>query len=160
MIQQKSECEGIGGKSTILGYFLADLTIGNDYKYSVNRVRFDVINSQTCPTLIGQSVLASSALSGLSYDYLNRTVNFIATGDTAVVVDLKNNETVTGMVAGESELKLILITVSGERMELDKNDIVERRVSQISIMPEDLIDTMGLNDLVNLFAFLERGSDI
>ena len=79
---------------------------------------------------------------------------------TAVVVDLKNNETVTGMVAGESELKLILITVSGERMELDKNDIVERRVSQISIMPEDLIDTMGLNDLVNLFAFLERGSDI
>ncbi len=77
---------------------------------------------------------------------------------TGVVVDLKNNETVTGMVAGESDSSLILITANGERIELDKEDIVENRVSQVSIMPEDLLDTMGLSDLVDLFAFLERGS--
>ena len=77
---------------------------------------------------------------------------------TGVVVDLKNNETVTGMVAGDSDSSLILITASGERIELDKKDIVDNRLSQVSIMPEDLLDTMGLSDLVDLFAFLERGS--
>jgi len=77
---------------------------------------------------------------------------------TGVVVDLKKNETVTGMVAGESEISLILITANGERIKLDKKDILEKRVSQLSIMPEDLLDTMGLTDLVDLFAFLERGS--
>ena len=77
---------------------------------------------------------------------------------TAVVVDLKNNETLTGMVAGESDASLILITANGERIELDKTNIVENRLSQVSIMPEDLLDTMGLSDLVDLFAFLERGS--
>ncbi len=77
---------------------------------------------------------------------------------TGVVVDLKDNETVTGMVAGESDSSLILITANGERIELDKQEIVENRLSEVSIMPEDLLDTMGLSDLVDLFAFLERGS--
>ena len=79
---------------------------------------------------------------------------------TGVVVDLKDNQTVTGMVAGESDSSLILITANGERIELEKANIVEQRLSQVSIMPEDLLDTMGLDDLVDLFAFLERGSTI
>ena len=79
---------------------------------------------------------------------------------TGVVVDLKDNETVTGMVAGESDSSLILITANGERIELEKKDIVENRLSEVSIMPEDLLDTMGLSDLVDLFAFLERGSTL
>lgn len=79
---------------------------------------------------------------------------------TTTNVELKNGETIAGLLIGESEKTLTLISATGEKMELNKNKIAKRSPSKISIMPEGLIDTMNLHDLVDLFAFLEKGSDL
>ena len=77
---------------------------------------------------------------------------------TALIVEASGQEPATGMLADETEETLTLIDASGERIEIPKNLVTDRRTSQLSIMPEDLLETMTLQDLVNLFLFLERGS--
>ena len=77
---------------------------------------------------------------------------------TALIVEAKGKEPLTGMLADENEETLTLIDASGERIDIPKNLVTDRRTSQISIMPEELLETMTLQDLVNLFLFLERGS--
>ena len=79
---------------------------------------------------------------------------------TALTVQLKNNDTVSGLVVAEGDDLLTLISPTGERMEIPKSEIAERRPSEISIMPEGLLHTMSLGDLVDLMLFLERGSDL
>ena len=79
---------------------------------------------------------------------------------TGVDVEMKDGEFYSGMVAGETPLKLTLITAAGERVELRKRDIRDRSVSLMSIMPDGLLDTMSLGDLVALVQFLEVGSDL
>lgn len=69
-------------------------------------------------------------------------------------------ETITGMVVTESNETLTLITANGERMDIPKDDIRRREASEVSIMPEGLLDTMSLGDLVALIQFLEHGSEV
>ncbi|MBI1785030.1 HEAT repeat domain-containing protein, partial [Candidatus Sumerlaeota bacterium] len=78
----------------------------------------------------------------------------------AVNVDLKNNDVVNGFLAGESDTTLSLITSTGDKMEIPKDQITGRRPSTVSIMPEGLLDTMSLADLVDLITFLEKGSGL
>lgn len=74
-------------------------------------------------------------------------------------VDLKGGDTQSGMLAGENDDTLTLIDATGQRIEIKKSDIKERRPSTVSIMPEGLLDTMNLQDLVDLILFLEKGSE-
>ena len=60
------------------------------------------------------------------------------------------------MFVVESEDELTLITATGERVDVAKDQIEERRESSMSIMPEGLIDSMSLHDLVSLMVFLEK----
>jgi putative heme-binding domain-containing protein len=78
----------------------------------------------------------------------------------AVDVTTKYGALTTGMVVEEDETTLTLITVRGERVEIDKGHIVDRYDSKISIMPDGLLDTMSRGDLVQLMHFLERGADL
>ena len=71
-------------------------------------------------------------------------------------VRLKNHDEITGMFVVESEDELTLITATGERVDVAKDQIEERRESSMSIMPEGLIDSMSLHDLTSLMAFLEQ----
>jgi putative heme-binding domain-containing protein len=77
---------------------------------------------------------------------------------TALIVEASGPEPMTGMLADENDETLTLIDASGERIEIPTNLITDRRTSEISIMPEDVLETLTLQDLVNLFLFLERGS--
>lgn len=79
---------------------------------------------------------------------------------TGLRVELRNRDVLNGLLAGESADTLTLITPTGERLDLAKVDIVDRRPSDVSIMPEGLLDTMTLGDLVDLVLFLERGADL
>lgn len=79
---------------------------------------------------------------------------------TGVEVELGEWETVSGMVVSENEESLTLITVTGERIDIAQEDITLRRESELSIMPEGLLDTMNLGELVALIQFLEHGSDV
>ena len=88
--------------------------------------------------------------------YPNKT---ISDQYAAVDVETKDGSVTTGMVVDENEDTLIVITSRGDRVELNKDDISERYDSEISIMPDGLLHTMRLTDLVQLIQFLERGAD-
>ena len=79
---------------------------------------------------------------------------------TGIEIDLTDLSTVSGMVVGECSDSLTLITVLGERIDVKKSDIVEQGEAKSSIMPEGLLNTMSLGELVDLMKFLERGSDL
>ena len=77
----------------------------------------------------------------------------------AVDVELDNGEIVTGMVLQDTDELLSIITIQGEKRDIPKADIIEQYTAQTSVMPEGLLDTMSLGELVELMHFLERGSD-
>ena len=79
---------------------------------------------------------------------------------SSVDVEMSNGDFHTGMVVGEGQDTLTIITAQGERMELRTADIKERFESEISIMPEGLLDTMSQENLVDLVQFLENGGDL
>jgi putative heme-binding domain-containing protein len=76
----------------------------------------------------------------------------------SVNVRTKDGEVLSGFVAEDDKEKLELINVSGERIEIAQENIDSREPSQVSMMPEGLIHTMSLGDLVDLFIFLEEGT--
>ena len=77
---------------------------------------------------------------------------------TALIVEAQGHEPLTGMLADETDETLTLIDATGERIEIPKNLVTDRRTSQVSIMPKDLLEAMTTQNLVDLFLFLERGS--
>lgn len=76
---------------------------------------------------------------------------------TAVNVELKDGTFYTGMVVGENRRRLTLITADGERVDVPKSDIRDRFEARTSVMPEGLLETMDMGDLVALIQFLENG---
>jgi putative heme-binding domain-containing protein len=78
----------------------------------------------------------------------------------SVYVELDDFTDVRGMVAGENDNTLTLITVTGDRVEINKDTIVSREKSDISVMPEGLMNTMSLGELVDLIKYLESGGNI
>jgi putative heme-binding domain-containing protein len=77
----------------------------------------------------------------------------------AVDVELQDGGFHSGMVVDESRSALTLITANGERVPLEKSTIASRRPSEVSLMPDGLLDALTLRDLVNLIRFLEEGSE-
>ncbi len=76
-----------------------------------------------------------------------------------VELELDDFSNVTGMVVGENDESLTIITVQGDRMEIPRSSITKQTLATQSIMPEGLLNTMNLRDLVNLVYFLEHGAD-
>ncbi|MEE2778743.1 MAG: HEAT repeat domain-containing protein, partial [Acidobacteriota bacterium] len=79
---------------------------------------------------------------------------------SAVDVETRGGDFHSGMIVGDDDDSLTLITANGERVELAASNIQSRRESQISLMPEGLLDAMSLSDLMSLIRFLEAGSNL
>ncbi len=78
---------------------------------------------------------------------------------TALELETRSRDRIVGMLAAEDDTSLVLIDPTGERLEIAQGEIVSRNESDVSIMPEGLLDLMTLDELVSLIVFLERGSD-
>jgi len=76
-----------------------------------------------------------------------------------VTLELSDLSDVTGMIVSENDQVINLITSNGEKMEVKKADITKREDAKGSIMPEGLLSTMSMQELVALINFLERGGD-
>ncbi len=74
-------------------------------------------------------------------------------------VELADFSDVTGMLAGENDSTLTLITTTGEKVDIPKSEITSREEATTSVMPEGLLNTMSLGDLVSLVQFLESGNE-
>jgi putative heme-binding domain-containing protein len=77
---------------------------------------------------------------------------------TSIDVELKNGAFYSGMVQSEDDRTLTLLTPNGLRVDIRKRDITLREPSQLSVMPDGLIETMNFGQLVELIQFLESGS--
>jgi putative heme-binding domain-containing protein len=74
-------------------------------------------------------------------------------------VELSDFTSVTGMVVSEDERTLTLIDITGNRVDIPKRDIESRKPADRSVMPDGLINTMSMDELVALINFLEHGTD-
>jgi putative heme-binding domain-containing protein len=77
----------------------------------------------------------------------------------AVDIELVDGRFLSGFVTDETDRRLFLITANGERVRVRKARIRSREPSQVSIMPEGLLDAMSFSDLMSLMRFLEEGAE-
>ena len=87
-----------------------------------------------------RSILYPSAAIGYNY-----RSNVLATADGRVL---------TGLILEEGPDRVVLKTVDGQRHTVRPSEIEDRKVTEVSLMPEGLAEAMTDGDLVDLLAFL------
>ncbi len=99
----------------------------------------------TIGTKYGKDELLQSILYPSKAIGYNFRATIIATGDGRVL---------TGLPIEETADRVVLKTAEGERVTIPVKEIEERKISEISLMPEGLAQTMSDQELVDLLAFL------
>ncbi|HEY3861230.1 MAG TPA: heme-binding protein [Verrucomicrobiae bacterium] len=76
-----------------------------------------------------------------------------------IVLTLKNGDTLSGRLLQEDDQKLVMMTdpMRPNKVEMPKSDVVSRRASKISPMPEGLVNSMTEDEIWDLIAYLESG---
>jgi putative heme-binding domain-containing protein len=77
---------------------------------------------------------------------------------SAVEVDTKDGAKFLGMLAGETEEQLTIITAYGDRVDIPAVNIAAKKPAEASIMPEGLLNAISLGELVALVQYLEHGA--
>ncbi|MCA9103795.1 MAG: discoidin domain-containing protein [Planctomycetales bacterium] len=73
------------------------------------------------------------------------------------VLELESGETLSGLVLEENDQRLLLITnplASDKPLEILKEEILNREVSPVSLMPEGLLDKLTRNEILDLLAYV------
>jgi putative heme-binding domain-containing protein len=93
-------------------------------------------------------------------DYLIESVWFpnkkIKEGFHAVTVETKDGEEYAGVLVRESGEQLVLRDATAKEIVVAKNNIANRRVGTLSLMPAGLIDGVSPDERVDLFRFLSE----
>ena len=74
----------------------------------------------------------------------------------ANVVLTVTGETFSGMTMTEPDGALLVIQPDGTRIRVAADDIEEMKETELSAMPERLLDTLSLPEIASLFAFMEN----
>ena len=83
----------------------------------------------------------------------------------SVDIRTKDGEEHSGLIAmagdyRSPELRLVVNPLAGEaEVRIRKQDIVEQRVSNVSVMPAGLLNTLNQEEILDLLAFLQKGVD-
>ncbi len=73
--------------------------------------------------------------------------------------ETRDDRLISGIVAAENETTLTIQTQTG-RESLPRSEIVERRQSNLSMMPEGLLDPLEPQELLDLIAYLQSPSQV
>jgi putative heme-binding domain-containing protein len=76
----------------------------------------------------------------------------------AQVIETKDGRTLTGLLAEENSSSLTLLDAKNQRLVLAKDKIETMTSSPKSIMPENILDTLSDQDIVDLFAYIREKS--
>ena len=76
----------------------------------------------------------------------------------AQVIETKDGRTLTGLLAEENSSSLTLLDAKNQRLVLAKDKIETMTSSPKSIMPENILDTLSDQDIVDLFAYVREKS--
>src|SRR5206468_9401404 len=72
----------------------------------------------------------------------------------STTLNLKNGQIMSGLVLREEGEVVVLADSQGKEVRVDKKNIEERTVSQLSPMPANLVEQIPEADFYNLMAFL------
>jgi putative membrane-bound dehydrogenase-like protein len=93
-------------------------------------------------------------------DYLIESVWFpnkkIKEGYHAVTVETKDNEQYSGVLVRESNEQIVLRDATGKEITVAKNNVADRRIGTLSLMPAGLIDGLTAQERIDLFRFLSE----
>jgi len=93
-------------------------------------------------------------------DYLIESVWFpnrkIKEGYHAVMIETKDGNEFSGVLVSESNEQVILRDATGKEVTIAKNNISERRMGTLSLMPAGLIDGLTMQERIDLFRFLSE----
>jgi putative heme-binding domain-containing protein len=75
------------------------------------------------------------------------------------IISTKDGDDVIGRIVGETDQKLTVMTdpIKSTKVEVLKRDVVGRRLSKVSPMPEGLVNTFSKKDILDLIAYLQSG---
>jgi putative heme-binding domain-containing protein len=77
----------------------------------------------------------------------------------STIVETTDNDIINGLIVKEDGSKVVIKTAEVERpIEIPTSRIKARRKSDVSIMPEGLLDAYGQGQIANLIAFLQAGA--
>ena len=116
----------------------------------------------TCHSLDPQMELAGPTLAtiGSKYDkrglldsILNPSAG-IAPEYYVYILDTTSQGLVIGVIAEETSEEVLVRNEFGDEIRLKPDEITDRRKSDLSMMPEDIITTMSRDELVNLLEYL------
>lgn len=68
-----------------------------------------------------------------------------------------SGQQITGLVIDEKERPLMVMTPDGRRITVERNEVENIRTSELSHMPERLLDNLSLSQISDLFAYLTHG---
>jgi putative heme-binding domain-containing protein len=69
-------------------------------------------------------------------------------------IRLQNGDTQTGVILNETPVRIVLGQVGGQSLEISKSDIVDRKISKVSLMPEGLLKGLSGQQQRDLLTFL------
>ena len=78
-------------------------------------------------------------------------------GYESVVVELKDGDKLSGIVASEARDELVLSTGPVETRRLPRTDVADVRPAAVSLMPDGLEAVLTKQELADLVAFLRNG---
>ena len=113
-----------------------------------------------CHTLYGEGGKNGPDLTGAGRDNLDYLLENIIDPSAIVAPDyrvsevrLKDDRTLTGIIAERTERTLTLKTVT-EVLAIDRRDVAAIKDSQFSLMPEGLLQALPPGQIANLLAYL------
>ena len=78
----------------------------------------------------------------------------VAQGFATNAFETKDGRVLTGFVIREGNTDVVVRDIAGVETTLEKNIITNRRVLEGSVMPPGLVDTLTIQELASLLAFL------
>jgi putative heme-binding domain-containing protein len=118
-------------------------------------------NCAICHILANKGAKIGPQLDGVGNRGLDRILEDIIDPNRNVdqafrltTVNLKNGQIVSGLALREEGEILVLADSQGKEVRVDKKDIDEKIVSQLSPMPANLVEQIPETDFYNLLAFL------
>jgi putative heme-binding domain-containing protein len=93
-------------------------------------------------------------------DYLVESVWFpnkkIKEGYHAVSVETKDGEEYSGVLVLDGNQQIVLRDATGKEIAIARNNVAERRIGTLSLMPAGLIDNLAPQERIDLFRFLSE----
>ena len=118
-------------------------------------------NCAICHSLDGEGATIGPQLDGVGGRGLERLVEDILDPSRNVdpafrvtLITLKNGDVESGLIRREEGETVIIADSTGKEHSLPKNEIAERRQSQLSLMPDNFSQVIEPKDFNNLIAFL------